>query len=323
MKVLGRKMIVCKQAVKWWDQELRVAIDERREVHRKYLRKEASFAEYAEKRKTVRDLVRKKKHGLWEEVVENVNRDFEGGAKQMWQGVNRLVKKNVGGAGNGIAVLRSSDGKMVSSSRGKRAVLAEHYQKLGTPTDNVSFDPVFKREVDEFVDKKVQEGREELGPESLKRKFSKEEVEKGVAKLKGAKAAGTDEVVNEILKFGGKGMIDMIVTLFNWVWENEYAPSRWREGVVVNILKKGDKAKPGIYRGNTLLNTIGKLYCKLLNDRIVSMLEKEGKISEGQAGFRQKRSCVDHVYTLNRIVRERKKAGLPTYCFFSGCAESV
>ena len=34
-KVLGRKMIVCKQAVKWWDQELRVAIDERREVHRK------------------------------------------------------------------------------------------------------------------------------------------------------------------------------------------------------------------------------------------------------------------------------------------------
>ena len=46
------------------------------------------------------------------------------------------------------------------------------------------------------------------------------------------------------------------------------------------------------------------------------MLEKDEKISGGQAGFRPYRSCVDHVYTLGKIIQGRKDAGLTTYCFF-------
>ena len=39
----------------------------------------------------------------------------------------------------------------------------------------------------------------------------------------------------------------MMVMLYNWIWQNEYAHKRWREGVVVNLLKEGDKADPGNY----------------------------------------------------------------------------
>ena len=46
------------------------------------------------------------------------------------------------------------------------------------------------------------------------------------------------------------------------------------------------------------------------------MLGKDEKISEGQAGFRPNRSCVDYVYTLGKIIQGRKDAGLTTYCFF-------
>ncbi|CAB1105339.1 unnamed protein product [Ectocarpus sp. CCAP 1310/34] len=42
--------------------------------------------------------------------------------------------------------------------------------------------------------------------------------------------------------------------LYNRVWKNEYTPSRWREGVAVNLFKKGDKTDPGNYRGITLLD---------------------------------------------------------------------
>ena len=90
----------------------------------------------------------------------------------------------------------------------------------------------------------------------------------------------------------------MMVMLHNWIWENEYTPKRCREGVVVNLFKKGDKADLGNYRGITLLSTIGKTFCKSLNDRVGTMLEMEEKISEGQAGFRPNRSCVDQVYKL-------------------------
>ena len=54
----------------------------------------------------------------------------------------------------------------------------------------------------------------------------------------------------------------MMVMLCNWLWKNEHAPRRWGEGVVVNLIKKGDKADPGNYKGKALLSTVGKTFSK-------------------------------------------------------------
>ena len=45
-------------------------------------------------------------------------------------------------------------------------------------------------------------------------------------------------------------------------------------------------------------------------------MEEERRISEGQAGFRPNRSCVDHVHTMSKIIKGRENAGLTTHCFF-------
>ena len=84
----------------------------------------------------------------------------------------------------------------------------------------------------------------------------------------------------------------------------------------MNLFKKGGKGDPGNYNGVTLLSTLGKTFCTILNDRTVTMMEKEENISEGQAGCRLNRSCVDHAYTLGKIIQGRKDAGRTTYCFF-------
>ena len=47
-----------------------------------------------------------------------------------------------------------------------------------------------------------------------------------------------------------------------------------------------------------------------------TVMEKQDKISEGQAGFRPNRGCVDLVYSLGKILQGRKDAGLAAYCFF-------
>ena len=66
-RVLGRKLIVCKRAVKWWDEEIKQAIRVRRESHAKYAagKTDAGWKEYVESRKRVKELVVKKKKGLW------------------------------------------------------------------------------------------------------------------------------------------------------------------------------------------------------------------------------------------------------------------
>ena len=85
-----------------------------------------------------------------------------------------------------------------------------------------------------------------------------------------------------------------------------------REGLIV---KKGDREDPGNYRGITLLSVVGKVFYKVLNNRLVHCLDK-GVLHEGQAGFRVNRSCMDNVYTLNEIVQGRLKDDKETYAFF-------
>ena len=90
----------------------------------------------------------------------------------------------------------------------------------------------------------------------------------------------------------------------------------WREGVVVNVLKKSDKAGPGKYREISLLSTVvGKTFCNVLKYRMGAMMEKEDELCEGQAAFRLNRSCADHGYTFGKILQGRIDAGLITYCF--------
>ena len=82
-----------------------------------------------------------------------------------------------------------------------------------------------------------------------------------------------------------------------------------------NKFKKGDKEGPDNYRGITLLSVVGKVFCKILNNRLVERLERERALREGQAGFRKSRSCMDDVY-LNEIVQGRLREDKLTYAFF-------
>ena len=66
---------------------------------------------------------------------------------QMWLGIKGIIGNRAGKIDNGIATLRAQNGKMVSSSKGKREVLAEHCRILGTPKPNAKFDAEFEKEI--------------------------------------------------------------------------------------------------------------------------------------------------------------------------------
>ena len=51
---------------------------------------------------------------------------------------------------------------------------------------------------------------------------------------------------------------------------------------------QGDKEDPGNYRGIPLLSVVGKVFCKVLNERLVKYLDRGQVLHEGQAGFRVK-----------------------------------
>ena len=99
-------------------------------------------------------------------------------------------------------------------------------------------------------------------------------------------------------------MVYLLEQLFSVIWREENVPKQWREGLIVNLFKKGDREDPSNYRGITLLSVVGKVFC---NNRLVQCLDKGGALHEGQAGFRVNRSCMGNVYTLNETVQGRIK----------------
>lgn len=114
---------------------------------------------------------------------------------------------------------------MDSSSKG-RVVLAEHYRKVGA-LSNKRFDSELERDINASAQANIQSSkREDGGSNEMQRVFTREGVKECAAEPNNKKIVGEDEIVNEISKYGGEGMIIMMAMLYKWMWGNEYTPKR-------------------------------------------------------------------------------------------------
>ena len=70
------------------------------------------------------------------------------------------------------------------------------------------------------------------------------------------------------------------------------------------------------YRGITLLSTLGKLFTRILNNRLNQWTEDYGIYIEAQAGFRKHMSTVDNVFVLNGLITHSINTNEYLYCCF-------
>jgi hypothetical protein len=67
------------------------------------------------------------------------------------------------------------------------------------------------------------------------------EVSQVIKKLKTHKAAGSDNILAELIKYGGTELKRRIHKLITKIWEEETLPTEWAEGIICPIYKKGDR----------------------------------------------------------------------------------
>ena len=127
-------------------------------------------------------------------------------------------------------------------------------------------------------------------------KITKTEIRAALKSMKNGKAAGCDDIPVEILKADVTTTTDVLYQLFNKIWEKEEIPEEWRSGLLVKLPKKGDLTRCENWRGITLLCITSKVLTRIMLDRMKAALDQ--KLRQNQAGFRAKRSCVDHIATL-------------------------
>jgi hypothetical protein len=74
-----------------------------------------------------------------------------------------------------------------------------------------------------------------------------------------------------------KRAITFLTKLFNAVLRRQYIPPAWKHARVVSILKPGkDPTLPSSYRLITLLDTVGKLFEKILLARVLREVNERG-----------------------------------------------
>ena len=148
------------------------------------------------------------------------------------------------------------------------------------------------------------------------RPITLEEVRRAVLQLKSNKASGVDEIPGEVLK--NAKVITFLHKFFDACFETGKVPETWSKGIINPIPKAStsDSRDPLSYRGITLAPVTYKVYCTILNERLISWNEQHNIIVDEQNGFRKKRSTLDHLTTLTSIIETRKKARKSTYCAF-------
>ena len=90
---------------------------------------------------------------------------------------------------------------------------------------------------------------------------------------------------------------------FNIILEKGVFPKLWGVRIICPIHKSGTIHYPGKYRGISLLYTMYKIKSRIVSTRLYDWVEENGKIDEGQAGFRKGYSTIDNIFTLQAMVQ--------------------
>jgi hypothetical protein len=137
------------------------------------------------------------------------------------------------------------------------------------------------------------------------------EVQHAIRGLKISKALGPDGSPKRALKHLPQRMALLLVALFNAILRTQCFPPVWKHARVISILKPGkDPALPSSYRPISLLDTIGKVFEKILLSRILSEVSQRGILHFEQFGFRPKHSTSLQLARLvERVSRNLARSG--------------
>jgi len=123
-----------------------------------------------------------------------------------------------------------------------------------------------------------------------------------VRNLKNNKAAGTDGIHPDLIKYRGNKLLNRIYELVRQIWEEERIPEEWKETIIVPIYKKGGRDRCESYRGIALENAAYKILVNIILLKIKLYIEKI--TGDCQNRFRDGSSVIDNIFVL-KIINEK------------------
>ena len=235
---------------------------------------------------------------------------FAGDPRPAYRALRQLRSS---GSSPRTAAVRAANGDILTEESDVKSRWSEYFEEL------LNAEPPSRELETENVDPVVADPPLCCDPPSL------DEVRKAVEQLKNGKAPGVCGIHAEMLKSGGETTLKWLHILMCSVWSTGVIPTDWKMGHIVPIWKgKGDTRDCNNYRGVTLLSVPGKVFARILLNRVRQQLLAHQRPE--QSGFTPKRSTVDRILALRLLIERRREFDrglLAAYIDFKKAFDSV
>ena len=132
-------------------------------------------------------------------------------------------------------------------------------------------------------------------------------------KLKRKKSLGPDDIPNETFIEANKKTRDIFREAFNRIHVKDEIPKSWQLGHILRLYKgKGTKGKCSNERGITLASNPGKVFERIINERV----KKEVQLTEAQAGGIPGNATCDHLIIIDQTIEEIRNDKKTAYIIF-------
>nr|VZI24628.1 unnamed protein product [Spirometra erinaceieuropaei] len=221
-----------------------------------------------------------------------------------WKNFFSAIKAVYGPPTKGSAPLLSADGSTLLTE--KTQILqrwAEHFQGVLNRPSVIS-DVAIARlpQVETNVDLDL--------PPSL------QETIRAVQKLSNGKAPGSDAIPAEVYKHGGPQLMDHLTALFQEMWRQGEVPQDFKDANIVHLYKrKGNRQVCDNHRGTYLLNIAGKIFARILLNRLNNHLE-QGLLPESQCGLGRYRGTTDMIFAARQLQEKCQEMRTHLYSTF-------
>ncbi|MBW0544884.1 hypothetical protein O181_084599 [Austropuccinia psidii MF-1] len=141
--------------------------------------------------------------------------------------------------------------------------------------------------------------------------ITEDKIKNAIEELPNKKAPGPDGIPNELIKISKPLLTMHLLYLYNACLRQGNYPNIWKETRTAIIRKaaKEDYTDPNAYRPIALLDTLGKLFKKIINRRLTHWEHQTNTIHPGHVGGRPGRSINDAFVTLTSWIHHKWREG--------------
>jgi hypothetical protein len=141
-----------------------------------------------------------------------------------------------------------------------------------------------RAEISSTFNKVTREIHDPTGDPQLDAPMDLAELDEAIKAMQKGKAVGEDAIPIEAILYGGKLVRGAVLDTFRALWQSGSTPISMQKGQVVPVFKGGDSSNTKNFRPITLLNCVFKLYEKVLERRLRTVVKSNGGIPDIQKG---------------------------------------